>query len=234
MWSARVRREEELLDAPLSGDERARAARMIDPLDRARHLSGRALLRWVVAGEIGVDSHAVVLSAAESGRRPTVPSATIGVSVAHCGDIVLVATSWHAEVGIDVERIVRGRRSDTLRRWLPGSEEPRGGWDPDRMTTSWVRREAVLKATGRGLTVARPSLRLTRADEPARVIATRAPLPPASACALADLNAPDGYRAAVAGITARSPVEGETDLVVLYRGVPSGWRMSSGDIRGVE
>ncbi len=234
MWSARVRREEELLDAPLSGDERARAARMIDPLDRARHLSGRALLRWVVAGELGVDVHAVVLSAPAPGRRPTVPGTPIGVSVAHSGNVVLVAASRHVEVGIDVERIVRGHRSNTLRRWLPGPEEPRGGWDPNQMTASWVRREAVLKATGRGLTVARPSLRLSRADEPARVVATRAPLPPASACVLADLIAPDGYRAAIAGITAQSPVEGETDLVVLYRGVPSGWRTLSGDIRGVE
>lgn len=231
MWSARVRRQEDLLDAPLTVQERERAARMARPLDRARHLSGRALLRWAVAGELGVDARYVVLSAPGPGQRPTVRDAAIHVSVAHSGHVVVVAACREAEVGVDVERTVRGMRADTLRRWLPGAEEPLGGWDPDRMTASWVRREAVLKATGRGLAVARPALRLSRADEPAWVVGSRAPLPPASAFALVDLAAPAGYRAAVAVVAARPPAGGGTDLVIARRRVPAAWLVRRDDVR---
>lgn len=229
VWSARVRPERELLDAPLSGPERGRAARMMQPFDRARHLSGRALLRWAVADVLGVDAHSVVLSAPGPGRRPTVQGEAIGVSLAHSGGVVLVAASPDAEVGVDVERMVRVSRSRSLQRWLPDVEEPRGGWDADRMTVSWVRREAVLKATGRGLTVPRGALSLSRADEAARVSATWAPLPPASAWALADLPAPDGYRAAVAVVSGGPPGHGTTSLAVVHRCVPPAWQLGPGD-----
>ncbi|MGX6449922.1 4'-phosphopantetheinyl transferase family protein, partial [Patulibacter sp. S7RM1-6] len=139
--------------------------------------------------------------------RPVVPGTPLPLSIAHAGALVLVAVAADGRpVGIDVEggpdaaRIVGPELEDAAAtpaeraalRALPAAA------GADAFLTLWTRKEAVLKATGRGLTVPMTALE-TGFDADVRVRATAPPLPPADAIALADLDAgAPGYRAALA------------------------------------
>ena len=65
----------------------------------------------------------------------------------------------------------------------------------------WTRKEAVMKATGKGLRIPLKSITFSRHDEPARLVFSGdAALDPATT-RMADLKAADGYRAAIAVLT---------------------------------
>ena len=74
-----------------------------------------------------------------------------------------------------------------------------------RRATVWVRKEAILKATGHGLAIDPSRVEVTAPEDPARLVAWRADNPPAGPIQLTDLSAGIGYSACVA-VMAASPV----------------------------
>src|SRR6185503_15339055 len=72
-------------------------------------------------------------------------------SISHSADRVLLALCDTAPVGADVEST--GRDIDRLRRLILHPAEAARPAGPDLLRV-WVRKEAVLKATGRGLALA--------------------------------------------------------------------------------
>jgi 4'-phosphopantetheinyl transferase len=114
------------------------------PADRpARTAAGRAALRVLAAEIVGADPADVTVRArcATCGGahgRPVLGGSRaldgLHASVAHAGDVVVVAISADGPIGVDAE--------------------PRDREAPPGMTLAgWVRIEAVLKADGRGLAV---------------------------------------------------------------------------------
>jgi 4'-phosphopantetheinyl transferase len=107
-------------------------------------------------------------------------------------------------VGVDVEQVGRfapgeleelascalpdGEREHVVR--LPTATQPRA------FTVCWVRREAVLKATGQGLDVPPDGLALTPPSNPPRVLHSAGQEP----VWLRDVSAPPGFVAALAGL----------------------------------
>jgi 4'-phosphopantetheinyl transferase len=93
--------------------------------------------------------------------------------------------------GIDIEGLDRSVRHPTER-----SEPP----DLLGFFTNWTRKEAVVKATGDGLNTALADVQVTRPTEPPSLLSYpgHAYLP----AYLADLHPAEGYRAAVAILTA--------------------------------
>jgi len=59
----------------------------------------------------------------------------------------------------------------------------------------------VMKATGKGLRIPLKSITFSRHDEPARLVAADDPALDPATTRLADLEAADGYRAAIAVLT---------------------------------
>ena len=111
--------------------------------------------------------------------KPTVVGSTLEVSISHSGDWVALAVTDGAPVGVDVEE-VRAAEVDDLAgicfspaelavfRRVPEADR-RGAF-----FTYWARKEAVLKATGKGMSVGMSKLTLTAHDEPPRVVASEA------------------------------------------------------------
>jgi 4'-phosphopantetheinyl transferase len=89
------------------------------------------------------------------------------LSLARTAGTVVVATTLADEVGIDVERRTE-RVFDGFDDVVLGADEARPVDDAARLRT-WVRKEAVLKAVGRGLDVDPRSLVLGPGDEPPRI-----------------------------------------------------------------
>lgn len=123
----------EASDVACSGGLAARLAATRDPVARQSVVAARLLLRWAVAEWTGESDVVVVQVCGECGGPHGRPSVVVAgrpgpaVSLAHAGGLAVVAVSG-VPVGVDVERAEPGVRE-------------------------WVRTEAVLKATGHGLTV---------------------------------------------------------------------------------
>jgi 4'-phosphopantetheinyl transferase len=188
--------------------ERGRFAGYRREADKLRFLTGRALIRGVVSAEMGVEPGEVVLDSScfDCGKphgKPKVVGSTLEVSISHSGDWVALAMTDGAPVGVDVEE-VRDAEVDglagicfsppELTTFKVVPEEDRRG----AFFTYWARKEAVLKATGKGMWVQMSKLTLTGHDEPPRVVGSEAAEVDIDAVRMVDLDRGAGYRACMA------------------------------------
>lgn len=135
----------------LTPAERQRADRYRQRADRLRFLYGRLLLRWV---SYRLTGQPVALTTGPYGK-PDFP-ADLGwhINLSHAGDWVLMAID-RTPVGVDVESYRLNLLLDMLllrtcnraeQAWVRASENPDAAF-----RQLWTRKEALLKATGRGL-----------------------------------------------------------------------------------
>lgn len=142
------------------------------------------------------------------GKPALAASAGIGFNVTHCRDLALVALADGIEVGIDIERADRTIDPDLLaRRTLCDAERAAlaGIADPEArrrfVLRLWVRKEAVVKALGHGLTLGLATIDAARDSGSERPLGAH----DAVAWFVADLDLPD-HVAAVAALEARPTV----------------------------
>jgi 4'-phosphopantetheinyl transferase len=196
------------LDGLLQADELARAESYRSRDDRARFVTGRALLRVLLAQWVGCAAFEVQLDARCSacgqphGRpRPIQPRTARAVlsSVSHAGPHVLVAVS-RARVGVDVEACAAVDFATFDEIGLSPAEYrrlfalPTAARAPAR-AGSWVEKEALLKLHGVGLAISPASFDLG-ASGPDRVFAD--PLHPRGRIALTHLDVGPDHRACLA------------------------------------
>jgi 4'-phosphopantetheinyl transferase len=186
--------------------ERTRWTRYRRPEDQERFLVGCALAKTVAATYTGQQAADVRLdrTCAECGAphgKPRAVGTDLELSVSHSGDLIVVAAANGAPLGVDVERDDGRRDTEALARFIlaEGERPPAGAGEPRVFLRAWTRKEAVTKATGDGLRVPFTQVVVSGADEPPRVIAWPYPGSP-DGVSLFDLDAPDGYLAALAVI----------------------------------
>ena len=205
----------QLLALVLSTDDHARLGGLHRDDDRNRSASARVLLRVAVGAWAGAPADAVVIrtacalcGATDHGKPYVAPTPAIPamphVSVAHAGDVVVVAVTAAGPVGVDVEAVDAAQFDgfdavalSDVDRAADAHHEPGG------RARTWVRKEAVLKATGLGLAIDPRSVVVSAAHEPPRVIE-----PPAGDDAahwqLGDVELAPGLACAVASRTGPS------------------------------
>jgi 4'-phosphopantetheinyl transferase len=106
-----------------------------------------------------VAPHAWVFTDGALGKPTLGPSHPLRFSVAHVEGLVVCAVAWNWEVGVDVEPFSRG--ASLLRhveRVLSPAERQSAGTEgaprlEERLLSTWVLKEALLKGLGVGLTV---------------------------------------------------------------------------------
>lgn len=164
LWRASLHRsaqEVACLEGDLSSDERARAERFVAARDQRRFVVARGCLRRLLGRYLAVPPHALLFGYGPSGKPELAwpaPSPPLRFNLAHSGGLALyaIATGWR--VGVDVEVV---RPLDDLRgvsRLVFSAREREELWAlPPRARQraffdGWVRKEAVLKALGEGLT----------------------------------------------------------------------------------
>lgn len=158
-------------------------------LELATALTGRAARLRHLCPRCGSDRHGV--------PQVVVGERTISASISRAPGMVAAAVALDGAIGIDLERS-DAARFDGFDGVALHPAEPRPA-DLEAATRLWVRKEAVLKALGTGLRLDPRALRLTGPDNPPRVLAWPDPRP-AEILQLRDLDAPDGYLAALAVI----------------------------------
>jgi 4'-phosphopantetheinyl transferase len=145
------------LRTPLGPIARSRALGMLSVTERSSFdnspeasresfLAGRFLLRDLVGELTTTDPSAVNIEAhcpdcGGAHGRPVIAGTNLNVSLSRTKDIVVVAASWDAPIGIDIEVANTG---------AAGAVQAVTG---EASVLHWTRVEAVLKADGRGLRV---------------------------------------------------------------------------------
>ena len=199
-------RNESRVAAFLSSDERARANRFRFERDRRRYINAHGVMREILAGYVGVDAASLVITRAENGK-PCLDNqhrADVQFNLSHSGRYGIVAVSVGRPVGVDVEAVRAdftwpeladryfSRRENAWLRTLPADEALRSFF------RLWVAKEAVLKASGVGLSDALREVEPPRGD-------------PGSTAAygalfwVSELSISDGYAAALAVSGADAP-----------------------------
>ena len=169
--------QQEPLDGFLSSDELHRASRFRSPLHRRRYINGRGLLRMLLAEHVGIDPKKLDLVASEHGkpRLSTHPQAAF--NMAHSENLAIYAFgSDGEEVGVDIEVI---RSVDSLRLaktcFSALEQTELEGFAPavrlGAFFNGWVRKEAIVKADGRGMSLSLDSFSVGL-GEPAELIVT--------------------------------------------------------------
>lgn len=209
-WSSPLPAEERFLRL-LDDVEQGRFEAYRQDADKRRFLTGRVLAKTVAAERLGRAVEAVKFDATceDCGKqhgRPYVPGADLTLSISHSGDLIGVAATPAVPVGLDVETATRKADDGLIEYALSPAETAHltGLTDAEKANAFfiyWTRKEAVMKATGKGLRIPLKSITFSRFDEPARLVESgEAALDPART-RLVDLKAADGYRAAIAVLT---------------------------------
>lgn len=181
------------------------------PDDRRRFLTGRVLAKTVVGDHLGIPAPDVVFDAAceDCGKQhgpPRIPDSTLRLSISHAGDRVGLAIADGVQLGLDVESTTRRADDGLLDYALSAAERAAVAELSDVNRTHaffryWTAKEALMKATGKGLRIPLTSLTLSAPDEQARLVSSEAPALDPDTTRLVSLRPGTGYDAAVAVLT---------------------------------
>lgn len=205
----------------LDEEESKRAARFHFERDRVRFIVARAGLRMILGQYLKIDPAGIEFSYSAYGKPALSrahPDSVLKFNLAHSHDLALYAFSPKRELGIDVEhmrpevagddiaeRFFAAAEVDALRRF---SAERR----MEAFFNCWTRKEAYIKARGEGLTFPLGDFVVSMAPgEPAGLLTVRGAPQEAARWSLQELNAGEGYAAAVA-------VEGHDWRLKLWEG----------------
>jgi 4'-phosphopantetheinyl transferase len=156
VWHARLGELDGAVSMP--DGEMDYARRFLRDDDRHRFLTGRALTRNVLSGYLGLPPIEIPLAVTGFGkpylRRNDGPDLRFNLS--HSGSLVALAVANRDEVGIDVEAEAPGNADELAPIVLSGPE--RQAYErlpqavrPAAFLRCWTRKEALLKASGCGL-----------------------------------------------------------------------------------
>jgi 4'-phosphopantetheinyl transferase len=141
----------------LNEPERAHAARL--RTGAPRWVAARAALRGVLARYLDVLPARVAFVTGAEGkpRLAPGPGADLRFNLSHSGGLALVAVRLGREVGVDLEELRDGVDGDAVaREFFDEPERARlaalaATGQPQAFFRAWVRREALAKASGRGI-----------------------------------------------------------------------------------
>lgn len=145
--------------ALLPADERWRAGEIVVPAVRRRFVRARAAMRRVLGRRLGVAPHALAFSYGANGKPSLAEHPALHFNLSHSGELAVLALSEDGEVGVDLESV--RHRSQVLPvalRFFADDEaaavaQAEGAAQVAIFLRTWTRKEAVLKATGRGMGV---------------------------------------------------------------------------------
>lgn len=181
VWRATLRPSYEQISS-LSVDERRRANAYRFDHDRDRFIASRSLLRQILARYVGGKPSQLRFRYGPHGKPALIGARSLRFNASHSVDMALIAVAWGVELGVDLESAsVLVDPESVVRRSMSRVEIRRldriPHWERNQaILATWVRKEAVAKASGEGLGLALDSIQ-TRPGVPAQgdpvVIRTR-------------------------------------------------------------
>ena len=191
-------------DSNLSQDEQARSERFRFASDRGMFRYSHSLLRRLLAGYVDLLPGEIEFGYTKFGKpflNNKHGKESIEFNLSHSGDVVLIGITRNIPLGVDVEKIKPLPDLNKIAaRFFSDSEQSdlstlSGSAKIAAFYHCWTRKEAVIKATGEGLSMPLDSFRVSfLPGEPARLIKSA----DQRSWLLKDVESAQGYAAAVA------------------------------------
>jgi len=211
VWRASLRPSPAVLarlEATLSADERARAARFRFDEHRVAFIAGRGVQRGILGRYTGVPPAALAYREGSHGK-PELDGAAAGqeirFNVSNSGDLALYAVTLRREIGVDLERLKpMPDGMDIASRFFSAPEnEVFAALAEEARDLAffrcWTRKEAYIKAVGEGLSMPLDCFDVAFAPgEPARILCTRGNPDEAARWTMLGLEPGPGYVGALA------------------------------------
>ena len=195
------------LHALLAPDERERAARFLSPRHGDRFIAAHGVMRQVLASLLDQPAASLQFEPEAHGKpRLAGEGAARGLAfnLSHSGGWGLLGWSWQGDIGVDIE-LWRAMSDEAalVRRFfsagenatynaLPAAQRRRGFFE------CWTRKEAYIKAVGRGLGLPLDSFDVSFGEAGARLLRPSSAVEDARAWALAGVDVgPDASAAVV-------------------------------------
>ena len=179
------------LESVMASDELRRARRFREARLRSRWMAARALLRHLLSLELDRDPGDVRLQTTDRGK-PYLPGDEVAFNLSHSGPHLVIALAPLGRVGVDVEcirplpeltplverhftraeadMIFSAPRSAPSGSGCPGSDFPADPPEDDgtlrAFFRTWVRKEALLKAVGLGISAPLDRFQVAVAPDP--------------------------------------------------------------------
>jgi 4'-phosphopantetheinyl transferase len=181
IWCAALERPSPVvtrLSVLLSPDEKARAERFYFERDRVRYIVGRGLLRTILGKYLGMDPAHIEFSYGPYGKpalKTDQPNQTLQFNLAHSQNQALFAFCADRPLGIDLEHVREMPDEDALARHVFSPAEAAlvaslsGQQKHAAFFKIWTCKEAVLKASGHGLTKPLDQTEISLTGETARL-----------------------------------------------------------------
>ena len=196
------------LAATLTPDETERAHKFKFERHRNRFIAGRGALRGILGPYLRANPADLRFIFSANGKpalAETFAGAGIHFNLAHTEDLALVAVTRVGRIGVDVEGVRPVKDVDDLvarffsERENEAFQKVSDDQKPAAFFNLWTRKEALLKATGEGIT---RSLSLVEVSflpgDPARLLAIDGDAAPAAQWSLRELSPAAGFTGALA------------------------------------
>lgn len=191
----------------LSADEKTRAARYHREIDRQHYIAARATLRQILGSYLKTNPAALTFAYSEK-EKPSLGGAEavagIEFNISHSGSIALLAFARQREIGVDVEQIRRDfDTAQIAARFFSAAEQKQLAALPEQQRADafflcWTRKEAYIKATGKGLSLPLHQFDVSLApQEQDALLATRPDAHERTRWVMRDISVPEGYAAAI-------------------------------------
>ena len=144
----------------LSQSEAGRAGQLKSVQAKNRFIAGRGMLRDILGGYLRIDPAEVRIAAGEHGKPFLADDALdLRFNLSHADEIMVLAVACGVEVGVDIERIDPGKAIHDMARLAFSRQEQEellampASRQVEAFYHCWVRKEACLKACGRGFSL---------------------------------------------------------------------------------
>lgn len=205
VWRIALNQEDDRVERfrrMLEADELERAGRFHFDKHRRHFIVARGFLRSVVAHYLRAQPEALRFEYGAYGKPALGREHTLRFNLSHSNEVALLAVSLDAEIGVDVEHIRADFASeDIARRYFSRAEvEVFNALPPEERVAAffrcWTRKEAYIKAIGKGFSQSLSAFDVTLAPEIAPAL-LRAEDDDASRWWMGDIEVGEGYAGAL-------------------------------------
>lgn len=165
-----MQHDEAELVSYISPDEEARASRFINPVHGQQYRCIRGLLRKLLSHYLNTIPEQIQFSYAEHGKPMLINDPTLYFNLSHSRDMAAFAFSQDHEVGVDIEYMRKQKNLDGMIAHV-GSTKEQVELKALNKTEAyaafyrlWTRKEAFIKACGRGLGMGLRSIHIGTAE----------------------------------------------------------------------
>lgn len=142
----------------LSEKEITRAEKLSLEADKRRYIISRAILKGILSRFLNVDEKEIEFNYSKDGKPFLPGNHNLQFNSSHAGDAFVIGFAHNREIGVDVECLNRELNISNLQTYLFTPAEIKLFHTLDHnlrnetFVDSWTKKEAMLKATGAGLT----------------------------------------------------------------------------------